>query len=370
MKSNTTLAAALSAGALMLASAGTSAVEMELGKARLSFYGELDVWAGRVESKLPGQDSSLKLDSGGMNTSFAGFSGNMPLTEGLAAVAALEMFLRPDSAQEGRYDGDRFFARSAYVGVEGRYGRLTAGRNTSPYYLPVVFSNAFAGSFVFSPSILHSFQDGNFGPIAGDSGWSNSIAYYSPSYEGLRGSLVYGFGENAGESGENKIGFNLFYNRNAFELTLAGYRFNLEDGSTGYMTDEQGPLSDDYFLNFDLGLGAVETQQALLLGGSYDFGVARVFGQYQTLDTELTNGDATADTYTAGVRVPTRSGAIKLAYAFSDFGDDMDDERTTATLGYDHYFGNNFDLYAAVMHDEIKSLESGLTYGVGARFRW
>lgn len=63
------------------------------------------------------------------------------------------------------------------------------------------------------------------------------------------------------------------------------------------------------------------------------------------------------DTFTASVRVPTPSGTVKLAYAMSDFGGDMDDERTTATIGYDHYFGGNFDLYTAVMHDEIDSFD-------------
>lgn len=364
MRRNTLSAAVLGASVLCLASAGAQAVEMEMGKAKLSFYGELDVWAGSVEN--PGSaDSTLKLDSGGMNTSFAGMSGTMPLMDGLTAVAALEMFLRPDVGDNGRFNGDTFFARSAFVGLEGQYGRITAGRNTAPYYLPNVFFNSFGGSFAFSPTILHSYSGGLFGPVAGDSGWSNSLAYYSPSMNGFRGSLVYAFGEQPGESGDNKLGFNLFYNTGGFGMTLSGYQ--VDAGAATAPNANGGGLGP---LGGFSGLGTVTEQSALMLGLSYDFSVAKVFGQYQIMDTELTGGDAGIDTYTAGVRVPTPSGAVKVAYAFSDYGDDMDDERSTATVGYDHYFGGNFDLYAAVMYDEIKSLETGMTYGVGARFRW
>ncbi|WP_339801460.1 porin [uncultured Marinobacter sp.] len=364
MRRNTKLATTLGASALLLASAGTSAVEMEMGKAKLSFYGELDVWAGSVEN--PGSaDSTLKLDSGGMNTSFAGMSGTMPLMDGLTGVAALEMFLRPDVGDNGRFNGDTFFARSAYVGLQGKYGKVTAGRNTAPYYLPNVFFNSFGGSFAFSPTILHTYSGGLFGPVAGDSGWSNSIAYYSPSVNGLRGSVVYAFGEQPGESGDNKMGFHLLYNTGGFGMTLSGYQ--VDAGAATAPNANGGGLGP---LGSFSGLGVLEDQMAMMFGASYDFGAAKIFGQYQYMETELTGGDADIDTFTAGVRVPTPSGAVKVAYGMSDFGDDMDDERNTTTVGYDHYFGGNFDLYAAVMHDEIKSLESSMTYGVGARFRW
>jgi predicted porin len=350
------------ASSLLLAAATASAADVEMGKAKLSFYGELDVYAGSLEN--PGSEESvLKLDSGGLNTSYAGASGSMPLTDSLTAVAALEMFLRPSEGDNGRFSGDAFFARAAYVGLAGDFGQVTFGRNTAPYYLPNVFFNSFGGGFAFSPTILHTFSGGLFGPIAGDTGWSNSISYSTPVFGGLKGNVVYAFGEQAGESGDGKAGFNLFYNTGGFAMTLAGYQVDAGAlaATTGGSPGSLGNLS---------GLGDFEDQMALMLGASYDFGAAKLFGQYQMMETSLSGGDADIDTITTGLRVPTPSGAVKLAVALSDFGGDMDDERTTASLGYDHYFGSNFDLYSVAMHDEIDSLDSGMTVAVGARFRW
>jgi hypothetical protein len=55
--------------------------------------------------------------------------------------------------------------------------------------------------------------------------------------------------------------------------------------------------------------------------------------------------------------VPTLFTLLVSRQGMTDFGGDMDDERTTATIGFDHYFGGNFDLYTAVMHDEIDSFD-------------
>jgi predicted porin len=66
-------------------------------------------------------------------------------------------FCALDSANFGRFPNDNFFARVANAGLAGDFGKVTAGRNTSPYYLPNVFFNSFGGSFGFSPTMLHTF---------------------------------------------------------------------------------------------------------------------------------------------------------------------------------------------------------------------
>lgn len=362
MKPNSTSSFLMGASALMLLSAGAAAVEAEIGKATVSFNGLVDVWAG--SSEAPGSsDSTAVLGANGMTTSFLAIGASVPLTDSLTGIAAAEMFFQPDTGDYGRYDDDELFARNAYVGLAGDFGTVTGGRNTSPYFLPTVFFNPFGGSFAFSPAILHTFQGGNYGPLTGDSGWSNSVSYTTPTFSGITANLTYGFGEQQGEAGENKIGGNVIYRNGNFGATLAAHRV---DGGA-YGEGEAGPLDDSHFSGFGT-LGTVDSQTAALLGTSYDFGVVKLFGQYQVIDTELTLGDVDIDTYQLGVSVPAGNGKVLASYGYSDFSKDLDDERTTMTVGYDYVFNNFFDIYTVAMRDEIDSLDDGFTYGVGARF--
>lgn len=338
-KRNLRTALHAAAGAVMLTAGAAQAAEVDIN-------GIIDVWVGSTES--PGDDdSTLVLGGSGMSTSYLGVNVTEELEGGLTAVGALQMFYRPDTAEQGRFNGDAFYARAANVGVMGDFGKFTAGRNTSPYFLPVVFTNPFADSFTFSPAILQTF----LGVTQGDTGWSNSLSYSAPTMGGVSANLVYQFGETEGDSGDKKVGANVVYRGGGLTATVAGQQMNY-----GLIGSDAGPLDD--------------THTAYLLGAAYDFEVVTVYGQYQRVENDRDAGDEEADTFTTGVSVPAGPGKVLAAYAQTDTETDTaDTERTSYAVGYDYILSSRTDVYANYFHDEVED-QDGATYGVGVRHRF
>ena len=360
MKLNSKVAKTLGAATLMGASGMASA------DVAVDFYGLLDVFAGSRESAAADDDSKV-LDGGGMTTSFIGFSAAADINENTLAFAKAEMFLRVDTGDDGRYNGDEFFARAAQVGVQGDLGTLAAGRVTAPMFLPVIFSNPFGGSFVFSPAILHSYQGGNYGATVGDSGWSNGISYTSPNMGGLTANLTYAFGEEEGEDSENKFGGNLVFRHGGLMLTAAAHSVKQGALNSG---DSPGFGESGGLASLGGGVFSVTDQDAYLAGASYDFEVVKVYGMVHRLETDTTAGDVDVDTYQGGVAVPAGPGSVLASYAASDFDGEIDTKRKTWTVGYDWLINDAFDVYANFMHDDIDDLGDGDSYGVGARFKF
>ena len=145
----------------------------------VQLYGLIDA---NVMNEKTGAGSALKVDSGGMSTSFWGVKGSEDLGGGLKAVFALEAFVSNDVGNAGRFPGDNFFARNAFLGLEGGFGKVTLGRNTTPYFVSTLLVNPFGDSFAFSPEILRTFAGRGY--VIGDTGWGNSIAY-SGSFGGV-----------------------------------------------------------------------------------------------------------------------------------------------------------------------------------------
>lgn len=61
-------------------------------------------------------------------------------------------FLRNDTGAMGRFNGDGFFARNSYVGLQGKYVTVTVGRNTTPLFVSTLVFNAVGDSFGFRPA--------------------------------------------------------------------------------------------------------------------------------------------------------------------------------------------------------------------------
>ena len=151
-------------------------------------------------TKAPGGSSVKTVDSGKMTTSYFGFGGKEDLGGGLSAVFKLESFMRAHTGAQGRFDGDTAFARSANVGLSHKdYGTMTFGRNTTALFVSTLMYNAFGDSFGYSPSIRHYFTSGT---TTGDTGWSDSFAYASPTFGGVRFGLA-GANKNSGSAVSN-----------------------------------------------------------------------------------------------------------------------------------------------------------------------
>lgn len=343
-------------GALMALGASAASAQ-----SNVSLYGMVDAYVG-VSSTQPAGGSSVSntvVNSGGMSTSHFGMRGSEDLGGGLKAVFNIAGFLRPDTGAGGRFGADTLFSREAIVGLQGNFGTVQIGRNTAPYFLSAIIFNPFGDSFTFSPMVAHSYLNGY---IANDSGWSNSVRWISPNMSGLTVNVTAspssGLTSNEGmTSGTKKVGrsFGLqaLYFSGPLAATIAYQDVNVAPDTTG------------------------RKQTALMVGGSYDLKVAKLFAQYQRIEDKFT-ASASNDkdtTIQLGASVPMGKGSLLVsgAQTKTDVSAGTDPKRTSYAIGYNYGLSKRTDLYAAAFQDKYVTgagtAKNG-TYGVGIRHRF
>jgi predicted porin len=308
--------------------------------------GLLDMSAGQFQSA--GAQKVWRADSGNMSTSWIGFRGTEDLGGGLKAKFKIEHFLRLDDGSAGRFLGDSFWARDAYVGLSGAFGTTTLGRNTTPLFVSTLIFNAFGDSFGFSPSIRQLFTP-ELLPFFGDTGWNNSIAYASNDNDGLSFNLIGNLGENAPNATGKNLGANVLYFNGPLGATAAWQM--VRNGVFGAPT----------------GFGHQTTWQ---LGASYDLTVAKLFGQYTRVSTAAATNTKTS-LWSFGASVPIGAGRALAQYgtARADIAGANPDNKTL-TLGYDYNLSKATDVYAVYMNDRVTGLANGNTFAAGMRLRY
>jgi predicted porin len=300
----------------------------------VSTYGLLDLSVGRFQA--PGAAAVKGVESGKMTTSHLGFRGTEDLGDGMSAVFVLEHFLRADTGSAGRFDGDVFWARNAYVGLGSRsLGSVHAGRITTSLFVNTLRFNPFGDSFGFSPNIRHFFTSGT---VTGDSAWSDSVRYASPTSGGAAFTAHVAAGEsnggrNAGLSGQYGSG----------PVALAAAWQKVEKGAT------------------------VADTTTWQLSGSYDFKVVKVFAQYGKVDNDTTKNDYKIAQL--GASVP--AGDLgKVLMQWGQIDPKTGAKRTTISVGYDYNLSKRTDVYGVYMSDKLSGLSTGNNYGVGVRHRF
>jgi predicted porin len=300
----------------------------------VNVYGLMDLSVGSTQA--PGGTATTAVDSGKMTTSYYGFGGREDLGGGLAATFRIEGFLRAASGDAGRFNGDPQFSRTASVGLgSARLGSLTLGRNTTALFVSTLGFNAFGDSFGYSPSIRHYFTSGT---TTGDSGWSDSIAYNSPTWDGFKaGAMVT---SKTGNGGNWSV--NLGYGAGPLAVSLVHQQVKKD------------------------GAAAVADTDTTQLGASYDFGVAKAFLQLGQVDNTTTSNDHKITGL--GARVPLGAGAVIAQYG--QISPQTGADRNTLSVGYLHNLSKRTELYAVAMHDKIDGLPSGGGYSLGVRHRF
>ena len=291
----------------------------------VQLMGLMDAYAGSV--RMAGDaDRTSVVGSGGLTTSWFGFKGTEDLGGGLKAGFLLTSFLRVDTGSPGRFNPDPFFSRDASVSLSGGFGSVALGRGMAPNFLPTILLNPFGDSFTVSPLVLHAnmstagWPAGNLTTPA-DTGWSNQITYTTPSFGG--------------------------------PLTLMGFYER---------ADISNPVPPNSLMN---------RKSDWMLGGAYDFGMAKAYLTYGQAKVDAT--DFTGKTFSLGAEVPVlnKAGAIKAAVARTKATTGPGEAtRTTASLGYDHFLSKRTDVYAVGMYDKVTDLSSGTSFVVGIRHRF
>ena len=315
----------------------------------VTLFGQVDQWVGA--KKLPGAERAWGERGGGMQTSYWGLKGQEDLGNNLKAIFSIEGFFTANDGQAGSYKGDAFFSRNAYVGLLSDYGTVTAGRHTTPYFVSTVLFNPFVDSYNFSPIVLHTFLGLQGQGLVGDSGWNNSIEYQTPDFSGLNATAIYAFGNAAGQTGQNEWGGTVAYSRGPFAM-MAAYqqvRFNFAPN------------------DFSSVAPGFSSEQAAQVGATFDFGLAKLYAQYQYMIDSITPVGAHSNGGEVGVSVPLGAGKALASYAYTKMVGSIDVTRNTWSLGYDYSLSKRTDVYAAYLNDRATGLSSGNTFGVGVR---
>lgn len=299
-------------------------------QSNVTINGLIDLSAGRTQS--PGAKAIKSVDSGQMSTSYIAFRGTEDLGGGLKAKFALDSFMRSDTGEASRYSGDSMFSRTSSVGLVGSFGEVNIGRITTGLFVNTLLFNAFGDSFGYSPAIRHYFTSST---ATGDTGWNDSIAYYSPSVNGFAGMLHMALGENNG--GRNS----------GAALRYFG-----------------GPLSAGFSWQQVEKGSAVADTDTWQLGAAYDLKVVKLFGQYGKVENKTTKVDY--DITGLGATAPVGDvGVARLQWGQID--PSVGAKRKTFSVGYGYYLSKRTELYGSAMSDKIDGLSGATSYSVGIR---
>jgi len=327
-----------------------------MAQSSVDLYGQVDVWAGNL--KFPGSQSAVVQQGGGMSTSYWGIKGTEDLGNGYKTIFRLEDFFLPQTGAYGRFQGDSYFSRNSYVGIEAPWGTVKAGRLTTELFISTILFNPFVDSYIFSPMVYHVYLGMGTFPtyttdqgVVGDSGWNRAVEYSTPSFNGLTASAMYGFSNAAGSNGLHTDGAQLLYFNGPFAAT-AVYQYvnyNVAPGDIGTTT-----------------VAGLTSQSVAQLGVSYDLKFAKLYAQYMYTFNADSLGNYKVNTGQLGATIPLGVGHIMLSDAYSRDQGGFKLTHNTWALGYDYPLSQRTDVYAAYMSDRYTGGQSASAIAAGA----
>ena len=172
-------------GAIALAS-GSAFAQASTSTSSVQLYGIVDVAYRHTNNEGAGKDGLSKMIGGGMSQSRWGINVDEDLGGGSKALVVLENRVDADTGNVSTP-----FFQLSYVGLQGPYGRLTAGRQWNVLF--DVVTSAYA-SFPYSP-YMEAYKP-EFGMAMG-ARTSNMLKYtFATPDRSFVGSLQYSFDEN------------------------------------------------------------------------------------------------------------------------------------------------------------------------------
>ncbi|GGY08221.1 porin [Paludibacterium paludis] len=196
--------------------------------ADVTIYGTLN--AGFQNDKVTNKESQNRVED---YTSLIGFKGSEDLGNGLKAIWQVETRLHMDgtNGKEGsdvRPSSDGLGTRDTFIGLQGNFGKVRLGR----------ISNQLNDLGLVDPWAYNSNTGANGLGVFTANGdrLNNAVRYDSPTFYGVDGSIMYGFGENKAKdvAGTKKasdtLGLGLNWSNDTFGVHYA-YQKEFNPGS-------------------------------------------------------------------------------------------------------------------------------------------
>ena len=347
----------------------------------VTLYGRIDtglVYTHKNLDNTAGSTDTFSMDSGVTTGSRWGLKGSEDI--GNAKVGfVLESDFNSDDGTSGQ--NNRLFGREAQVNISGAYGTLYAGRlgsiasdNGTLGYLGDV--SAFPSAYGFVGN-----QQGSTGTAYGR--YDNTLAYQTPTFGDLQGAIMYSFKGDTKASDSN-VADARENSGDADRYLAAGLRYKAGKAAvvlTGDMT---------MYGNDAANYGNVDNGYSFILGGNYDFGVAKAFAKVTYFDNQvnvLDSFDLISDSRDLkkaealkgwgaelGTNVPAFGGNFLAAVGYRD-AKDVDDgsykfKRWNAAVGYTYAFSKRTNVYglAGYAQEKANALDrkaSGAQVGFG-----
>jgi predicted porin len=290
----------------------------------VTVYGVVD--AGLVHESGGRTGNVTKLASGIKNGSRLGFRGIEDLGDGLSALFVLEMGMNIDTGALGQ--GGLGFGRQAFVGLKGKGGTLTLGRQYTPLFIALSNIDPFNAASTAGSS-------NNIMSVAGIR-MNNTVKYETPNLHGFSAELAYGFGEQAGNfSAGRQAGAALRY---------AGGPLNVQLGHANVN-------------NLPTATAAASNGKTTLLGATYDFTVVKVAAAYavnkgSVIINGALNPNRNADTRDAllGVIVPLGRSTLQASYIHKQDKAGTNQGANQFAVGYSYALSKRTELYTAYGH--------------------
>ena len=303
-----------------------------------------------------GDGSLSRMQSGGLSGSRLGFRGSEDLGSGLNAIYTLEAGFNADDGTSGQ--GGTLFGRQAFVGLKGGFGQFTVGRQYSSIYVATGDFSAFTNSVYGASTALIGGFAGGYEPVRGSSltatspeagatgnggpaRVNNSVRYETPSYAGLRGGVLYGFGEVADATNDQRL-IDLFLRYGAGPV----------EAIASYVTDRRQGVDAT-----DVATSTLATAIALGEGHVY-------VGFMNVDDRRAANLDGRGYWLGGDYRLAAKH-VVRAQYVVNQPRSGDDNETRALGVGYQYDFSRRTAFYSSVTR-----FDNQANAGVGGLGRW
>ena len=327
-----------------LAAAGAAAAQSSV-----TMYGQVNTGYeySKTDTTIDGKKTTTKttgFQNDRVNSSRLGFKGEEALGNGLSATFALEMGF--DSA-DGEF-ADSAFNRKATVGLKGAFGEVRIGKDSTPM-------NEFDGSFkaIDRTASLAQIDVNNDGEIKPKDDLDAAFTarptglFYNGTFSGVSVSAAIGNnsertkteGVTTKKDDSAVYGLGLGYNGGAWAVGAA-FQHETKKGFDNIVTPAV-EAHDGKVTNYGV-------------GASYDFTVAKVYGQYkggQYKNKLPAGGKYSYDQFAIGVSAPFGATTLSAEYGYNKAKQTAD---TTANVT--KFKGNVFAVQAEYAFSKRTSL--------------
>jgi predicted porin len=316
----------------LIALAALAAVGAASAQSSVTLFGIVDATVAYGRGSVA---DKTQLTNSGYNTSRLGFRGTEDLGGGLSASFWLEAGFNNDdgtgiatntnnqasgTVAAGTTVGSQglTFNRRATVSLAGGFGELRLGRDYTPQFWNFTTFDPFGTNGAGASQAYAGRTSGLTVPRA-----SNSIGYFLPAnLGGIYGQAQYYLGENA-----NNVGIT--------EDDGEGYGLRV-----GYAA---GPVNVAIGYGNTTNASNVDTKTTNI-GGSYDFGLAKLLGMYNIDDV----GGLEQHGWVIGALVPVGAGEIRASYSQSEADQGAEAKTQKLALGYVHNLSKRTAVYTTV----------------------